>query len=570
VKWAKKIKHRARAFAKRFNRQSFKRYLKLSVFVAIFSASLPFLDYVHQNQTESYPSELILLSLFYVLIGLALLATYSLWLKTKGERILATIATTYFFTEFWAGIINNFGFLRGHIGSSKSAVVIPVIVYFAVGFGAKLLRTVEIKIEERKLSEHPLETIAKFACVIIFVLNSFALGTYLQKRHGVDSYKQPTAVDGVSRLTSSKGPKRDIYYFVFDRYASAESLKDNFNFDNSDYLNYLKGSGFTIRGNAFSNYQFTAPSVSSTMRLDYHYDLGKKFANEEPDNYIPYKQLIQDSRAASLLKSAGYDTYNVGNWWDLSRKQKGANNILPEFTATVLGKDFILSELQSQVIDKSFIGGFLRHGISINGHTALKVAHGAPRDIYLQQLNDVKKVVQTPQDKPKFVFAHFLNAHPPYVFGSDGSPPGYDTGDNNNGATRTDKYINQLKFANSSTEELIKTIQSSSKVEPIIIIQADEGPYPLTGVSQWQNASPDTLKLKFGTLGAYSFPGTKSEDAAKIDSSVNIFRFVFNNYFGTDFKYLPDCSYVFNLGGKPFTYYDVTDKLHSEDKACEK
>jgi hypothetical protein len=243
---------------------------------------------------------------------------------------------------------------------------------------------------------------------------------------------------------------------------------------------------------------------------------------------------------------------------------------LPEFTATAAGKDFILSELQSQVIDKSFIGGFLRHGISINGHTALKVAHGAPRDIYLQQLNDVKKVVQTPQDKPKFVFAHFLNAHPPYVFGSDGSPPGYDTGDNNNGATRTDKYINQLKFANSSTEELIKTIQSSSKVEPIIIIQADEGPYPLTGVSQWQNASPDTLKLKFGTLGAYSFPGTKSEDAAKIDSSVNIFRFVFNNYFGTDFKYLPDCSYVFNLGGKPFTYYDVTDKLHSEDKACEK
>jgi hypothetical protein len=386
----------------------------------------------------------------------------------------------------------------------------------------------------------------------------------------VDSYKQPTSVDGVSSLNKSNGPKRDIYYFVFDRYASAQSLKTNFNFDNSIYLNQLEDSGFTIRDNAFSNYQFTAPSVSSTMRLDYHYDLGKKFANEEPDNYIPYKQLIQNSRVASLLKTAGYDTYNAGNWWDLSRKQNGATNVLPEFTATILGKSFILSELQSQVVDKSFMGGFLRHGVSISGKTVLKVTHGDPRSIYLQQLADVKKIAEQSKSKPKFVFAHFLNAHPPYVFNSDGSFPGYDTGDNNNTLSRTTKYVNQLKYANSSTQDLIKAIQGNSKLAPIIIIQADEGPYPLTPISQWQKAPAGTLKLKFGTLGAYALPGVKTEDVAKIDSSVNIFRFVFNNYFGTNFKYLPDCSYVFNPGGKPFTYYDVTAKLHSENKACEK
>jgi hypothetical protein len=565
--WDNQIKRFIKPVRLKFTRQSAKRYLILGAFTGVFAVSLPFLDYFHQQTTESFPSELVLLSAFYLMISLTLLATYSFWLKTKGERIMATIVTTYLFTEYWANIIGDFNWLRDRIGSSASAVIIPVVLYIVVGILAKLLRQAEIKIEEKKWSEHPLGTIAKFACVVIFVLNSYALGTYLQKRHDVNSYKQPTAVDGVTKLNKAKTPARDIYYFVFDRYASPTSLKNNFGFDNSEYINTLKNAGFTLRDNAFSNYQFTAPSVASTMRLDYHTDLAKDFPGIEPDDYLPYKQLIQNSQAASLLQKASYQTYNVGNWWDLSRKQKDAVNVLPEFTATVLGKSFILSELQSQVIDKSFLGGILRHG-PLGG--LLKVTHGAPRDIYLQQLTDVKNIAQTSVNQPKFVFAHFLNAHPPYVFNADGSSPSYDTGDSNQDVSRSVKYTNMVKYANLSTADLIKTIQASSKVPPIIIIQADEGPYPLNPPTQWQNASPDILKLKFGTMAAYSLPGLSPQEINKLDSSVNIFRFIFNNYFGADFKYLPDCSYVFNPGGKPFEYFDITSQLHQTSAACGK
>jgi hypothetical protein len=565
--WGKDFKRLISSFRSKLNRKAAKRYLFLGIFVTIYSLSLPFLDYFHQKTTESYPSEIVLLSIFYVIIGLILLATYSLWLKTKGERLFATLVTTYLFTEHWSNIIKDFSWLRNLIGSSISAIIIPVILYLTVGLLAIGLRKIEVKIEEKKWSEHPFETIAKFACVVILVLNSYALGAYLQKRHAVDSYKQPATVGDLSSLDNPKGPARDIYYFVFDRYASPDSMKSNFNFDNSEYLNNLKNSGFVVRNNAFSNYQFTAPSVASTVRMDYHTDISKKLSGAQPDDYLPYKQLIQNSQAASLLKKAGYKTYNVGNWWDLSRKENGAVNVLPEFTATILGKNFILTELQSQVIDKSFLGGFLRHGLPGG---LLKVTHGGPAEIYLHQLSDVKNIAQGSKDQPKFVFGHFLNAHPPYVFNSDGNAAPYNKDDNNTGVPRSVKYVNMVKFANSSTEDLIKTIQANSKVPPIIIIQADEGPYPLNAPSQWQNASSATLKLKFGTLAAYALPGLQAEDATKIDSSVNIFRFIFNNYFGSNYNYLPDCSYVFNPGGKPFVYYDVTSKLHKTNTDCEK
>jgi hypothetical protein len=569
-KWENQFKHFLLSIRAKFTRQSAKRYLYLGIFTGVFAVSLPFLDYIHQDVTISTPGEIILICLFFVVIGLIILATYSLWLKSNAERLLATLVLTYGFTEQYGSIVGWFGWLSSRVGSAKSAVIAQFSVYLIVGLLAKLVYAASKKLEQKGLTKGFLETAVRFACVFIAVINLYAFLSYVFNHHAVSSYKQPKTVDGVSSLNKVKTPPRDIYYLVFDRYASEQSLQANFNFDNSGYIDWLKKSGFVIRDDAFSNYQFTAPSVASTLRMDYHSDLSKDFPGGQPNNVIPYKNLIQNSQALSLLHKSGYDVYNVGNWWNITRFQKDATNISPLFRATVFGKSFNLSELQSKDIDKSFLGGFLKHGISISGLTFMKVTNGAPRDVYLKQLEDVKTLASQPHTKPRVVFAHFLNTHPPYAFNADGSPTNYDVNDNNTGASRSDKYINQLKFANSSTQELIKTIQQKSKTAPVILIQADEGPYPLSDQTKWQKAPDDTLKLKFGILAAYNLPGVSPEKANQIGSSVNIFRFVFNNYFDTKFKYLPDCSYVYNPeDNKPFVFYDITKKLHPANNSCE-
>jgi hypothetical protein len=569
--WRKQPKRLGSHIKARFSRRAMKQYLFLSFFTGVFAASLPLLDYIHQDVTISSPEEVLLLCVFFVAVALSILATYSLWLRSNAERLLATSVTTYIFMEHYDGVVRISGWLRNHVGSVKSAIIAQIFLYFAVGGLAKLLYRLSKKAEHKGLPKSTLETVVKFACVTMAILNLFAFLSYTYNRHAVINYNQPKSTAGVSTLNKPQGPKRDIYYFVFDRYASSESLKSNFNFDNGDYLNWLKNSGFYIHDNAFSNYQFTAPSIASTMRMDYHLDLSKKYPGTQQNNVIPYKNLIQNSQAINLLHSSGYDVYNVGNWWNITRYQKNATNVLPLFQFNLAGKTKNLSELQSKGVDKSFLGGFLKHGISMFGITLIKMTNGAPRDIYLQQLADVKKLAEMPHSKPRVVFAHFLNTHPPYVFNADGSMPPYDINDTNAGVPRVDKYINQLKFANASTKNLLSTIQQNSKNKPIIIIQADEGPYPLGFPSKWQTAPADTLKLKFGVLSAYELPGASSEELSNVNSSVNIFRFVFNKYFNTEFKYLPDCSYVYNPeDNKPFMFYNITSKLHPADTDCEK
>jgi hypothetical protein len=569
--WSSQLKSYLLNFRSRFTRGAAKRYLYLSVFTGLFAASLPLLDYIHQDVTISTPGEVFLLCIFFVATSLAILASYCFWLKSNAERLLATIVFVYVYMEYYGAVVNWFSWLSTRIGSTKSAVLIQIVGYILVGAMAKLIYLGSKKLEPKGLPKDTLETVAKFACIVVAILNLYSFLAYSLNRQSVNSYKQPQDVEGVSSLGKSQEPKRDIYYFVFDRYANAGSLKDNFNFDNSEYISWLKSSGFYVRDNATSNYQFTAPSVASTMRMDFHADLAKKFPGSNPNNVIPYKNLIQNSQALTLLHKAGYDVYNVGNWWNITRVQKEANNILPLFKATIFSQSFNLTELQSKGLDKSFLGGFLKHGVSIAGFDIIKITNGAPRDIYLRQLQDLKAISAQPHSKPRVIFAHLLNTHPPYVFNADGSMPAYDISDTDTGIARSTKYINQLKYANSSTKDLITTIKQSSKVEPVIIIQADEGPYPLGFPKKWQEAPTDILKMKFGILAAYSLPGVNNEDASKIGSSVNIFRFVFNKYFNTNFKYLPDCSFVYNPEfSKPFVYYNVTSRLHPADTACEK
>src|SRR4029077_18658686 len=77
---------------------------------------------------------------------------------------------------------------------------------------------------------------------------------------------------------------------------------------------------------------------------------------------------------------------------------------------------------------------------------------------------------------PKFVFSHILLPHPPYVLDANGDyPPPADQ------KTRTDAeaFTQQLSFTNDQIHQVIDRLLSGpEETRPIVIVQADEGPYP--------------------------------------------------------------------------------------------
>ena len=87
--------------------------------------------------------------------------------------------------------------------------------------------------------------------------------------------------------------------------------------------------------------------------------------------------------------------------------------------------------------------------------------------------------------------------------------------------------------------------------DPIIVLQADEGPWPAAFSAneqgfQWLDASAREVQQKFGILNAVRLPGVDPASVGFNDdtSPVNEFRVVFDAYFDADLPLLPDKTYL--------------------------
>jgi hypothetical protein len=164
---------------------------------------------------------------------------------------------------------------------------------------------------------------------------------------------------------------------------------------------------------------------------------------------------------------------------------------------------------------------------------------------------------------PKFVLAHFLLPHGPYVFDRRGR---FISAEEESTKDWRDLYAEQLAFTNQRINELLDQLLSGpAESDPIVIIQADEGPHPeeLVGnpdIYRWDQASDLDLKLKFAILNAYYLP-TGSERLYPSITPVNSFRVLLNEYFGLDMAVLPDRSFIFPDYQHLYEFTDVTRRV---------
>ena len=101
----------------------------------------------------------------------------------------------------------------------------------------------------------------------------------------------PLSRSGV-KLKAKNGVKPDVYYIILDAYASPETLKTQGNFDDKEFLDFLKSRGFYVVPKAASNYDRTPFSISSSLNMDYISAVPKEMG----DNYVAdniYYRLMQ-------------------------------------------------------------------------------------------------------------------------------------------------------------------------------------------------------------------------------------------------------------------------------------
>jgi len=191
---------------------------------------------------------------------------------------------------------------------------------------------------------------------------------------------------------------------------------------------------------------------------------------------------------------------------------------------------------------------------SIHLNTLVGLGH----DTILCGFSELAKMADR-NDTPKFVFAHLMIPHRPYLFGPNGEllNPSTPILEDKIENWDRDHYLGQLEFANKKIREIIEEL-TKTDTPPVIIIQSDHG------FRDWEtNIEKEFMLANFNNFKAYYFPGKGRNMEFETTTAVNSFRVFFNLYFDAEYELLEDRIFSPMLE-KPYQFTDVTELLISK------
>ncbi len=332
-------------------------------------------------------------------------------------------------------------------------------------------------------------------------------------------------------------PRPDVYYIIFDAYTRADVLREAFGYDNAPFLQSLEALGFTVAHESRSNYGVTRLSIPSSLNMDYIEALGPPLdPNAEDAAWLD--RITKASVVRRTLERLGYrivtfeSAYGMTDWVDsdlylspraLSLSDQQAFGDLNSFEVLLFQTSLGRAAIDASTKLNAWFG------------TSIPDPNKQHRDRILFALDRLGRMGEVPG--PKFVFAHIMAPHSPFIFTADGGIAGGGdiftlayTPSSAGEVNLIDGYRDQVAYLNTRILEEMERLLDGSATPPIIIIQGDHG---ARGVS-----AQDRMKI----LNAYYMPhGGESAIYDQI-SPVNTFRVIFNQYFGASLPLLPDRS----------------------------
>ncbi len=460
------------------------------------------------------------------------------------DRVRAGLLTSLVLMGFFSfGHATGAWTAAGAPGSGRAAVAIVWGIIIATATFA-LVRT------RRRL--HRLETFATFVGVLLVAyaaLQIFVSGSRAgrEARAGASPEIVSRAVDEPPGGATPRPPRMlpDIYYIVLDGYARHDVMRDLYGFDNTPFLARLRARGFQISERSRANYCKTLHALAASLNMSYLHEL-MDVSSKSVDN-APLLRLVRSNRVTHLLRERGYDIVAFASGYELAEFSK---------------------------IDLYLDGGggwteFTNVLLATTPVPALLGERGDPHARHRRRLeyilDEIPRIPRAP--RPRFVFAHLLAPHPPFVFDREGNAVEvergfgfYDGSDYyKHGGTREEYvtgYAEQARWVTARLERTLDALlERYGDAPPIVIVHSDHGPGSRL---DWKSVPDTDLRERFGILMAAYLPGQPAVDLGETFSPVNVFRMVFGVYFGAELGPVVDRSY-YTFQSQPFRYIDVTD-----------
>lgn len=508
-------------------------------------AAYPILFLFSQNLREQVTIDPILAPLGLAVAGAAVVLAL-LWLSFRNPHPAALLASAA------VGLFFAYGHVWNLVGEALEDERYLLMLWLALLVAAVAL---SVRFARHAVRATPALNLVAGGLVIFNLLP--IIGYQAREVWGSDRPAAQGQPSGGSAPVVMGG--RDVYYLIFDRYASRRTLQEEYGFDNGPFIEELRRRGLYVAEDSTANYLKTAMSLASSMNLEYldMEALGARAAT--PDDWQPTYEMVRNQHEVDrFLHERGYRFFNMGQLWPPTQRITSADENfvysgLPEFSVELLGTTLwrALGDSDAEAAEPGAEDPpFFR----------------AQYNYTTYQLDRLRRVEEL--RGPKLVFAHIMLPHWPYIYDREG-----------NFLTRAQQkergeiagYVGQVEYANSFILEFIDSLLEVPEEErPIILLQADEGPPPMTYTDdelgfQWLEATQAELDMKFQILNAYYLPGVDPEEAGLYPSitPVNSFRVVFNTYFGTDYPLLEDQNWIFLDQAHLYDVAEVTDRVRA-------
>ncbi len=473
----------------------------------------------------------------------------------KGA-ILASVFAVMFFSyghvKSWlADPLDEFAVLGVGVGPEKTLTVFWSIAWVALFAWLQRAKPAAVAAVTRGCWR---------AGVALVALGITTVATAAAARHDVFAPRRPTSASATANQPAATERLPDIYYIILDDYARADVLKDVYGYDNGAFLSWLRSNGFYVAEKSRANYVQTMLSLASSLNSTYldpaeltpgardtgrwRVALNVATARFLTPSSQPLVHLIQYNGAARVLREHGYRFIAVTSGF-------GGVQLPNADRAIHLGA---LDDFDESLIDSTLLTELDRLDDRLELHRH-RVAYA------LDHLVDALD-----GGGPKFVFAHILSPHPPFIFAADGTPPPMSDAtrrvmllDDVAGTPEAEReivirgYRNQVQFVTSRIQQAIATILARSTTPPIIVLQSDHGSDMLL---DWSHPSAAGLSERTAILNAYYVPPEIRAKLYSRISPINTFRVLFGYYFTGEYNLLPDESY-FSTYRTPLTFVRV-------------
>lgn len=454
------------------------------------------------------------------------------WLTLKDRQKAALIASLILILFYSYGHIYNFLVGWGSLGLalSRHRYLIPAFMACFIG-GTVLLLRVKDGLREATYT-------LNLILVTALLIPLFQISLYGYQLRQATPAASAVGLETVHLQAGVSSP--DIYYLILDAYARDDVLQDFYHYDNTSFLEDLEALGFFVARCSQSNYAHTRLSLVSSLNMDYIPALGDSYTEDQVSR-AGLEAKIKHSEVRGLLESLGYQTVAFESGFGWTQIEDAALYLSPG--TTVLNRmrsigglnDFELLLLKTSA-GLVYIDGLITYqGFLQPGLEYPNLIHRNRVLFILEQLAELPAI-----PGPKFIFAHIVSPHPPYVFSPEGErlhPPD----------SESEGYRDQVAYLNSRLITLLQKIISESSTPPVIVLQADHG-----GVN---TSSNDRMAI----LNAYYLPDPGEHRVYAGITPVNTFRLIFNAYFKADFELREDTSYYSGYEF-PYRFTQIQDK----------